>query len=245
MRLRFTALFALLTAAAVGALADDSGTGAAAVKRLQALRPDLVVEKVSPSPVPNLVTLALSNGDIVYATTDGKYLLAGDLIEMKDSGLVNLATEERNAKRRELLAAVPPSEMAVFPATGERKAFITVFTDVDCPWCRKFHTESVPELNKKGVEVRYLAYPRQGLQSEAFTKMVSAWCAADRNDAINKLKRGQVIPAKSCKNPVAREYQLGQQIGVTGTPTIVLENGELEAGYVPAAELTKQLGLGS
>jgi len=119
-----------------------------------------------------------------------------------------------------------------------------VFTDVDCPWCRKFHTESVPELNKKGVEVRYLAYPRQGLQSEAFTKMVSAWCSADRNDAINKLKRGETIPPKSCNNPIAREYQLGQQIGVTGTPTIVLEDGELEPGFVSAGELAQRLGVG-
>ena len=245
MRLRSMTLLVLLGASAAVALADDAASGAAAVKRLQTLRPDLVVEKVAPSPLPNLVALTLSNGDIVYATTDGKYLLAGDLIEMKDSGLVNLADVERDAKRRELLAAVPASEMAVFPAVGERKAFITVFTDVDCPWCRKFHTEAVPELNKKGVEVRYLAYPRQGLQSEAFTKMVSAWCAADRQDAINKLKRGEAIPAKSCKNPVAREYQLGQRIGVTGTPTIVLEDGSLEAGYVPATELAQRLGIGT
>ena len=231
-------------AVALPAFADDAAPGVAAAKRLQQLRPDMVVEHAQASPVPGLIELALANGDIVYATADGKYLLLGDLFQMSDAGFVNVSDNTRNAKRRELLAAVPASEMVVFPAQGQRKAFVTVFTDVDCPWCRKFHTESVPELNKKGVEVRYLAYPRQGLNSEAFTKMVSAWCSTDRLDAINKLKRGQAIPPKTCNNPIAREYELGQQVGVNGTPTVILEDGAIAGGFVTAAELTKRLGIG-
>jgi thiol:disulfide interchange protein DsbC len=123
-----------------------------------------------------------------------------------------------------------------------RKATISVFTDVDCGYCRKLHLE-VPELNARGIEVRYLAFPRQGTTSPSFDKLVSAWCAADRNDAITRLKRGETIPRKSCANPVERQYVLGHQMGVEGTPAIIFEDGSLHPGYAPAADLAKLLGL--
>jgi thiol:disulfide interchange protein DsbC len=189
-----------------------------------------------------MVTIELAGGTMLYATTDGRYLFAGDLYELGDTRLVNLADERRTGLRRELLAKVPLSEMVVFPATGTRKAVISVFTDVDCGYCRKLHLE-VPELNARGVEVRYLAYPRQGLESDAAAKMVSAWCASDRGDAITRLKRGEAIPRKSCDNPVERQYELGHEIGVQGTPAIVFEDGTLHPGYAPAGELVSQLGI--
>jgi thiol:disulfide interchange protein DsbC len=218
------------------------GPGSAAVARLRELRPDLPVESATPSPIPGFVTIELTGGTMLYASEDGRFLFAGDLYEMRDEGLVNLADARRNVLRRELMAAVPDSEMAIFPATGTRKAAIAVFTDVDCGFCRKLHLE-VPDLNARGIEVRYLAFPRQGIDSEAYLKLVSAWCSADRNDAITRLKRGETIPVKTCKNPVERQYALGHQVGVEGTPAIVFEDGSLHPGYSPAADLAKRLGL--
>ena len=118
--------------------------------------------------------------------------------------------------------------MVIFPAVGETKGVVSVFTDVDCGYCRKLHQE-VPKLNQMGIEVRYLAYPRAGVGSRSYQKIVSAWCAADPNKAMTQLKSGMEIPDVSCENPVAAQFDLGQQVGVTGTPAIVLEDGRLAA----------------
>jgi thiol:disulfide interchange protein DsbC len=113
-----------------------------------------------------------------------------------------------------------------------------VFTDTDCGYCQKLHSE-VPELNRLGVEVRYVAFPRQGLQSPAYKELVSVWCAKDRQGAMNLAKTRQEVPAAECDNPVAKQYALGQMIGVSGTPAIVLANGKLIPGYQPAPQLAK------
>ncbi|MNR46183.1 Thiol:disulfide interchange protein DsbC precursor [compost metagenome] len=113
-----------------------------------------------------------------------------------------------------------------------------MFTDTDCGYCQKLHSE-VPELNRLGVEVRYVAFPRQGLQSPAYKELVSVWCAKDRQGAMNLAKTRQEVPAAECDNPVAKQYALGQMIGVSGTPAIVLANGKLIPGYQPAAQLAK------
>jgi thiol:disulfide interchange protein DsbC len=222
--------------------ADDAAAEAAAVAKLKALRPDLPIESVETAPLPGFVTIELAGGTLLYATDDGRYLFAGDLYELRESGLVNLADQRRAGMRRDLLARVPLADMVVFPAEGTRKAVISVFTDVDCGYCRKLHLE-VPELNARGVEVRYLAYPRQGLTSETAARMVTAWCSSDRNDAITRLKRGESIPKKTCDNPVEREFELGHEIGVQGTPAIVFEDGTLHPGYASAADLVAMLGI--
>ncbi|MNG22971.1 Thiol:disulfide interchange protein DsbC precursor [compost metagenome] len=113
-----------------------------------------------------------------------------------------------------------------------------MFTDTDCGYCQKLHSE-VPELNRLGVEVRYVAFPRQGLQSPAYKELVSVWCAKDRQGAMNLAKTRQEVPAAECDNPVAKQYALGQMIGVSGTPAIVLANGKLIPGYQPAPQLAK------
>jgi len=177
----------------------------------------------------------------LYATADGRYMIAGDLYEMTDK-LVNIAEKARNEKREELIAAVSLNDMTVFPAQGHRKAIITVFTDVDCGYCRKLHLE-VPAMNKMGVEVRYLAYPRSGVGTPSYDKLVTAWCSANRQDAITRMKRGEELPQKTCDNPVAHEYELGQMAGVTGTPAIVLEDGRMLPGYLSADELGHLLGI--
>jgi thiol:disulfide interchange protein DsbC len=127
--------------------------------------------------------------------------------------------------------------MVVF-APKAPKTHITVFTDTDCGYCQKLHSE-VPELNRLGVEVRYVAFPRQGLNSPAAKELVSVWCAKDQQDAMNRAKTRQSVADASCDNPVAKQYQLGQMIGVNGTPAIVLANGKMIPGYQPAPQLAK------
>lgn len=240
-----TGLFACLYAA--GALAGDAAGADGGQKlreRLQALRPGIPIESVSPTPVAGIYALKIDGGTMFYGTADGRYLFAGDMYELGDTELVNLAEAERSVERRALIGKVALKDMVIFSPKGETKAVVNVFTDVDCGFCQKLHLE-VPELNAMGIEVRYLAYPRAGIGSPSYDKIVSAWCSDDPNTAITRLKARQTIPAITCKNPVAAEFELGRQVGVTGTPAIVLEDGRLLPGYMPAAELAKTLGITS
>ncbi|NNC55525.1 MAG: DsbC family protein, partial [Pseudomonadales bacterium] len=120
---------------------------------------------------------------------------------------------------------------------------IYVFTDVDCYYCQKLHRE-VGQLNDLGVEVRYLAYPRAGVNSPVHKKLASAWCAKDPRDALTKLKAGEDIPENECaKNPIASQFHLGNRLGVSGTPAIFSESGKQLGGYVPADGIAERLGL--
>jgi thiol:disulfide interchange protein DsbC len=238
-------LIVVLLAAPFGAIVaeeEPEANGQLLVTRLKALRPDIPIEKVRPSPVPGIYELELAGGTMFYGTADGRYLFAGDMYELGEHDLVNLAENGRTEKRRELMASVAVDDMVVFATGGETKAVINVFTDVDCGYCRKLHQE-VPRLNELGVEVRYLAYPRAGIGSNSYQKIVSAWCAADPRSAITALKAGESIPNSSCENPVADHFELGHQVGVSGTPAIVLEDGRLLPGYMPAEDLAQTLGI--
>lgn len=229
---------AVLIAGSLGA--DDGGAQLAA--KLKSLRPDIPIDAVKATPVPGIYALELRGGTVFYGTGDGRYLFAGDMYELGDSELINLAETTRVGKRKALMDAVAPEDMVIFAPDGETKAVVSVFTDVDCSYCQKLHLE-VPALNEMGIEVRYLAYPRAGVGSASYAKIVSAWCAKDPNTAITKLKARQEIPAATCTNPVAQQFDLGREIGVTGTPAIVTEDGRLVPGYMPAAELAKAVGI--
>lgn len=220
----------------------DAKGGQALVERLTALRPGIPIEQVRETPLAGIYALELKGGSFFYGTADGKYLFAGDMYELTDTSLVNLAEAGRTAKRQALMAQVTAEEMVVFSPEGTTKASISVFTDVDCGYCQKLHLE-VPKLNEMGIEVRYLAYPRAGVGSQSYQKIVSAWCSADRNTAITRLKARQTIPTLTCSNPVASQLDLGREVGVTGTPAIVLEDGRLLPGYMPAEQLAEALGI--
>lgn len=225
-----------------GALADVAEGGQKIAQRLQTLRPGIEIHSVSTTPIPGIYALEIGGSTVFYGTEDGRYLFVGDLYELGDSELVNLAEAGRVVKRQALMAEVALDDMLVFAARGETKAVISVFTDVDCGFCQKLHLE-VPTLNTMGIEVRYLAYPRAGIGSPSYDKIVSAWCADDPNRAITRLKAGQSIASATCANPVAAQFDLGRRLGVTGTPSIVLEDGRLLAGYLPADQLAKTVGL--
>jgi thiol:disulfide interchange protein DsbC len=130
----------------------------------------------------------------------------------------------------------------VFPADGEMRAIINVFTDIDCGYCRQMHRD-VAHLNALGIEVRYLGYPRAGIGSSSFDKLVTAWCADDQQDAMTRLKAGEHVEPRTCPNPVAEHYALGDRVGVTGTPSIILMDGRMIPGYLPPEDLAARIGL--
>jgi thiol:disulfide interchange protein DsbC len=204
---------------------------------------NLAVESVANSEIPGVYAVQFVNGPLVYANTSGSYFIVGDLYEVAPDGLVNITERSRDGERLALVEGVPEGEMIVFSPEGEARAHITVFTDTSCFYCQKLHQE-VPELNKRGVEVRYLAYPRSGVDSESYRQMATAWCAENPQDTLTRLKNRETVANKVCEdNPVAAQYELGGKIGVRGTPAIVTESGQLIPGYQSADDLMVTLGL--
>jgi thiol:disulfide interchange protein DsbC len=175
---------------------------------------------------------------IAYVTEDGRYAFAGDLYQLSNSS--NLTTARREEMRRGLIAGVPETSMLVF-APRDPKYTITVFTDVDCAYCRKLH-QHIADYNRLGIRVRYLSYPRTGPDTESWTKAEQVWCAADRNSALTHAKLGEEPKGAICKtNPVASHYALGRSLQISGTPAVVTQFGELLEGYMPPDELLKEL----
>src|SRR3984957_6624557 len=196
------------------------------------------VEDLKPSPIPGIYEFT-QGAEVSYLTSDGKYYLDGNLYDM--ASRANLTEVLRSRARLTLISAVPESEMVIFSPKNPLYT-ITVFTDVDCQYCRKLHSE-MAELNKLGVRVRYMFYPRTGPNTESWKKAEVVWCSPNRNDALTRAKAGVALDMnKTCEvTPVAREYALGESIGVRGTPAIVTENGDYIAGYMPPKELVAQL----
>lgn len=203
----------------------------------------LKVATVETSVIPGLYEVQFESGPVVYATASGEYMILGDLFSVGVDGYTNLTEKRRDGERAEKLASVATKDMIIFPAEGETRAHLTVFTDVTCFYCQKLHRE-VPELNKRGVEVRYLAYPRSGPGTPGFNQLVTAWCSSDRQTAITRLKNKESVPDATCAdNPVQAQYELGQALGVRGTPALVTEGGTLIPGYQSADNLMVTLGL--
>jgi thiol:disulfide interchange protein DsbC len=189
------------------------------------------------SPVDGWYTV--QKGSIVaYVSADGRYLLQGDLIDI-DRG-VNLTELSRNDARRALMASLSDEESILF-SPAEVKHSVTVFTDIDCTYCRKLHSE-INAYMEQGIEVRYLLYPRNGRRSRAWTTSENVWCSNDRNNALTAAKLDREFQTSSCDaSMISRHYKLGQDIGLTGTPAIVTEDGTLIGGYVPADALSVRL----
>ncbi len=199
--------------------------------------PGAKAEELRPSPVPGLYEM-MRGTDVAYVTNDGKYVIAGDLYDLKSND--NLSETRRRDVRTRMLQGIPESEMLVF-APRDPKHTVTVFTDVDCGYCRKLHSE-IAEYNRLGIRVRYLFYPRSGPDTESWEKAVEVWCSPRRNEALTRAKRGDELNVKPCgRSPVERHYELGQAFALRGTPAIILESGELLPGYVPPAMLADHL----
>lgn len=210
--------------------------------KLSGSLPALGNVSVSATEAPGLYEVVTSKGERVYTTEDGGFLLTGDMLQLTSSGLVNVTEASRSAERVSLMAEFGADGAITFPAKGEEKAVISVFTDIDCPYCRKLHSE-VPRLNELGVTVHYYGFPRSGPGTPSFTKYESVWCADDQAAAMDAAKGGLAVETLSCENPVQAQYRLGHEVGVTGTPAIVLEDGHMIRGYMPADQLAQGLGL--
>jgi len=194
-------------------------------------------EDVRATPIPGIYEV-MRGTDAAYVSADGKYAIAGDLYDLHSN--VDLTDNQRREMRLQMLAQIPESRMVIFGPRDARHT-VTVFTDVDCPYCRKLHSQ-IAEYNRLGIRVRYLFYPRTGPNTASWTKAEEVWCSADRKDALTRAKRGETLNVKLCPNtPVARDYELGQEFDLQGTPAIVLGNGDMLPGYVSPAELAQEL----
>ena len=175
-----------------------------------------------------------------YISTDGRFLFEGELYDLEQSR--NLTESSRAEARIDLLAGVDPGQMIVFsPKNRPVEHTITIFTDIDCGYCRQFHRE-IDQVNALGIEVHYLFYPRTGPATESWGKAEKVWCAGDRNTALTNAKLGGRVPDLTCtETPVADHYDLGHQVGVTGTPSIYSSGGTHIGGYLPPQQLLDTL----
>jgi thiol:disulfide interchange protein DsbC len=218
---------------APAATAPAAGGIAAVSARISGSRP----EDFRATPVSGIYEYR-HGAEIIYVTEDGRYAFTGDLFSMAER--VNITEARRKELRQKLLADVPESSMVIFPA-AHPKFTITVFTDVDCVYCRKLHSQ-IAEYNRLGVTVRYLAFPRNGPGTESWTKAQQVWCSPDRRSALTRAKLGEALHVARCDDPVAREYALGRALGINGTPGIFTSSGDMLPGYMPPEELVSELG---
>ena len=199
--------------------------------------PGVKAEDLHPTPIAGIYEL-MRGADAAYVTADGRYAIVGDLYVTGSNE--DLTEARRRDVRLKLLAGIPESHMVIFGPT-DAKHTITVFTDVDCAYCRRLHSQ-IAEYNRLGIRVRYVSYPRTGPNTESWTKAEQVWCADDRGSALTKAKLGQALTGKVCpNNPVAEEYALGEQFGLQGTPAIILGDGQMIPGYMSPSELAQQL----
>lgn len=216
--------------------ANTSDVPQAVLDAIRALAPKAQIQAVEKSPLPGLYQVIVQ-GQAVYVSADGRYMLQGDAFDLKTQA--RLADARLDALRHAALAKIPASRMIRF-APAHPKYTVTVFTDVDCPYCRVFHSH-IAEYNKLGIAVNYLFWPRSGLNTPSSDKAVSVWCAADRKRAFTQAKHGVDPKPARCDNPVAHDYQLGIDLGVDGTPTIIASNGAALNGYADPMQLLQWL----
>ncbi len=198
--------------------------------------PDVEIDSIQPTPIKGLYQVVIGP-DIIYMTQDGAYVIKGEILDINQRK--NLTEDVRADGRVKLLNDINKDEYIEFVAKDAQDA-IYVFTDIDCAYCRKLHRD-VPELNARGISVRYLAYPRAGVDSAVGQEMSRVWCAENRQEALTAAKNRESIEAEACDDPVAKQYALGRKLGVRGTPSIYLQNGRNLPGYLPPDEIAKQL----
>ena len=225
-----------LLACAACAQAGDS--------QLEKVRKDVVAKM--PGITPEAVTQSVAPGiyqvqkgtDYGYVTGDGRYLIYGDMIDLQTGE--EITERQRGAARAAVLKQFGPDEVIEF-APKDAKYTVTVFTDIDCGYCRKLHAE-MKQYNDAGIAIRYLFFPRSGPNTPSFQEAKAVWCSGDRREALTQAKRGVPIKAStSCPNPVQQHFEAGESIGVNATPTMILPDGEVVRGYVRAQPLAARL----
>jgi len=246
---RWLAAASIATGLSFAAQAADDMTAKVQQKLRTTLGPGISVKNSAPMANGQIIEVMLQDGSVVHMTPDlGNIIYNGEVLQLSKGGVVNLTKKRMDPIRAGLMKDIADKETVVFKAKGEEKATINVFTDIDCGYCRKLHNE-VPELNELGITVRYLAYPRAGMLDQrtggltgSYKKIKSVWCDKDRPAAMTLAKKNRNIKDNlDCEAPINDHLELGREVGVRGTPAIVVDDGRFIGGYVPAAELAKMV----
>ncbi|GIX34540.1 MAG: hypothetical protein KatS3mg126_0319 [Lysobacteraceae bacterium] len=203
---------------------------------IQSLVPGASIDSIAKAPVPGLYEVVLS-GQVVYVSGDGRFLLQGSLYDI--AGRTDLTERTRARLRRAGLEEAGPDRRIVFAPEHPRYR-VTVFTDIDCGYCRRLH-QQIDEYNRLGIAIEYLFFPRSGPGSESWDKAVSVWCSDDRRKALTEAKAGVLLDKKECSNPVQADWELGNRIGVNGTPAVFSASGAQLGGYVPPEQMLQRL----
>ena len=210
--------------------------------KINAVLPEgMSVQSVKKSQIENLYIVDIGDLQPIYASKNGEFFFYGELYAVNGNMLQNTTKDEINLKRKSILdEALSEGDFITFKSDNEKHRVI-IFTDVDCGYCRKFHNE-INDFNDLGITVNYVAFPRSGLASDSYNKIVTAWCSTDAKDTLTKMKQGIDVQLSMCQDhPVEKHFLLGQKIGITGTPAIIKPNGELLPGYLPPEELITRL----
>lgn len=203
--------------------------------------PGITAPMITESAAPGLYQVQKGNV-FGYVTADGRYLIQGDMVDIVTG--YEVTERQRQTARLDVLKQFGPNEVIEFAPKDGAKSWVTVFTDVDCGYCRHLHSQ-MAEYNAMGIGIRYLFYPRSGPNTESFSQAEAVWCSADRKEALTRAKRGEHITAPNCANPIQREYEAGDALGINATPMLILPDGQLVRGYLPPQSLALRINSGS
>lgn len=234
--LSITALISCLLMITMNAGAVETQSFDAVEAKIRALVPNAKTIAVSETPITGVLQVQI-NSDIVYVTDDGQYLLQGQIMDIDTKA--NLTDQAMSGIRLSLLTDLKKEEQISF-APEEPKYELIVFTDIDCGYCRKLHNQ-MDGYNEQGIAINYMAFPRAGIGSDSYDKFVSVWCSADQQEAMTLAKNGTDPLPQKCPNPIADQYELGREVGVTGTPALLTSDGTLIPGYMPPEQLRQRL----
>ena len=204
------------------------------------LPPGTKIESIQPSEIPDLYKVFYGDVQPIYVSSNGSFFIYGEMFKIEQNKIINLTNNEIENQRSKIINSISENEFISFPSENEIFS-IAIFTDVDCTYCRKLH-EQIDDYNNIGISINYLAFPRSGIGTKSFSKMVSAWCSDNPKQTLTKLKKGRDLKLAFCDTqPVAKHYTIGQKIGISGTPAIVTKSGELLPGYYSPNELLEKL----
>jgi len=242
-------MFVLTSGFSFSAVADENSDKknelAQVTKVLSSLMPNAKADSIADSVMPGMYE-AVFGPQVIYISKNGRYILEGDLFDL--STRTNLTENKRRVGRAKVVKNLDEKTMVIF-SPKKVKYTITAFTDIDCGYCRKMHKQ-MAEYNKLGIEFRYLAYPRSGVGSPSYLKTLSVWCAKDTQEAMSFAKGGakleqikaiSQVKGKDCKDAILNHMAAARQVGVTGTPTLVFDNGQVAPGYVEPKRLIQIL----
>ncbi len=206
------------------------------INSLKSFLPNISSENINKTPIDGLYEVMI-NSRIMYVSSDGKYFIQGDIYDLNNK--INITKNRKTKTNLKILQTIKDEYKIIFKAKNEKYA-VDIFTDIDCPYCRKLHM-GMQEMNDLGITVKYLAFPRAGVGSDSYDKTVSVWCAKDKKAAMTASKSGLKVEYNICKNPVEQHMSLVHKLGVTGTPSMFLANGVNIPGYLPPKNLLAEI----